>query len=35
MDQFLASAVTKGSIYVLIGLGLVIIYRSSEVLFFA
>jgi branched-chain amino acid transport system permease protein len=33
--QFLASALTEGSIYVLMALGLVIIHRSSEVLYFA
>jgi len=33
--QFLASAITEGSIYVLIGLGLVIIHRSTEVMYFA
>jgi branched-chain amino acid transport system permease protein len=33
--QFLASAITEGSIYVLIGLGLVIIHRSMEVMYFA
>ena len=33
--QFLASAITEGCIYVLIGLGLVIIHRSTEVMYFA
>jgi branched-chain amino acid transport system permease protein len=33
--QFLASAITEGSIYALMGLGLVIIHRSTEVMFFA
>jgi len=33
--QFLASAITEGSIYVLMGLGLVIIHRSTEVMYFA
>ncbi len=33
--QFSASATTDGCIYVLIGLGLVIIYRSPEVMYFA
>jgi branched-chain amino acid transport system permease protein len=33
--QFLASAITEGSIYVLMALGLVIIHRSTEVMFFA
>ena len=33
--QFFASAITEGSIYVLIGLGLVIIHRSTEVMYFA
>jgi branched-chain amino acid transport system permease protein len=33
--QFLASAITEGSIYFLIALGLVIIHRSTEVLYFA
>ncbi len=32
--QLLASALTEGSIYVLMALGLVIIYRSTEVLYF-
>ncbi len=32
--QFLASAITEGSIYVLMGLGLVIIIRSTEVMYF-
>ncbi len=33
--QFLASALTEGSVYVLMGLGLVIIHRSTEVMYFA
>jgi len=33
--QFVASAITEGSIYVLMGLGLVIIIRSTEVMYFA
>ena len=33
--QFLASAITEGSIYFLIALGLVIIHRSTEVLYFS
>ena len=33
--QFLFSAITEGSIYVLMGLGLVIIIRSTEVMYFA
>lgn len=33
--QFLASAITEGCIYVLMGLGLVIIIRSTEVMYFA
>ena len=33
--QFFASAITEGSIYALIGLGLVIIHRSTEVMYFA
>jgi branched-chain amino acid transport system permease protein len=33
--QFLTSAITEGSIYVLVGLGLVIIHRSTEVMYFA
>ena len=33
--QFAASAITEGSIYVLMGLGLVIIIRSTEVMYFA
>ena len=32
--QFLASVITEGSIYVLMGLGLVIIIRSTEVMYF-
>jgi len=33
--QFLASSLTEGSIYGLMALGLVIVLRSTEVLFFA
>jgi branched-chain amino acid transport system permease protein len=33
--QFFASAITEGSVYALIGLGLVIIHRSTEVMYFA
>jgi branched-chain amino acid transport system permease protein len=33
--QFIASALTEGSVYVLMALGLVIIHRSTEVLYFA
>jgi branched-chain amino acid transport system permease protein len=33
--QFVASAITEGSIYVLVALGLVIIHRSTEVMYFA
>jgi branched-subunit amino acid ABC-type transport system permease component len=33
--QIFASAVTEGSVYALIGLGLVIIHRSTEVMYFA
>ena len=33
--QLLVSAVTEGSVYALMGLGLSIIYRSTEVMFFA
>jgi branched-chain amino acid transport system permease protein len=33
--QFLASAISEGSVYALIGLGLVIIHRSTEVMYFA
>lgn len=33
--QFLASALTEGSIYALMALGLVIIHRSTEVMYFA
>jgi len=33
--QFIASSLTEGSIYGLIALGLVIILRSTDVLFFA
>jgi branched-chain amino acid transport system permease protein len=33
--QFLASAITEDCIYVLMGLGLVIIHRSPEVMYFA
>jgi branched-chain amino acid transport system permease protein len=33
--QFLASSITEGSIYGLVALGLVIVLRSTEVLFFA
>ena len=33
--QFLASAITEGSIYFLVALGLVIIHRATEVMFFA
>jgi len=32
--QFLASAITEGSIYALMGLGLCIIHRSTEVMYF-
>jgi branched-chain amino acid transport system permease protein len=33
--QLFASAITEGSVYALIGLGLVIIHRSTEVMYFA
>ena len=33
--QFLASAFTEGSVYTLMALGMIIILRSTEVLFFA
>lgn len=33
--QFLASSLTEGSVYALMALGMVIILRSTEVLFFA
>ena len=33
--RFVASAITEGSIYVLVALGLVIIHRSTEVMYFA